>query len=136
MPSTPSFVEQFHIGIPREVTMDALEFLTPWKAPFAYYRTDTSPQDYACISFIDVIKNTETPDKILLARRSFINASTQHQNIQLALYSFRYIIKYLLYHLYLNDSFQLSDGSKAFSFIPCNVEMCPILIDNIQPIKS
>ena len=42
MPSTPSFVEQIHIGIPCEVTMDALEFPTPWKAPFAYYGTDFS----------------------------------------------------------------------------------------------
>lgn len=33
MPSTSSFVEQIHIGIPREATMDAhLELLTPWKA--------------------------------------------------------------------------------------------------------
>ena len=61
MPSTLSFIEQIHISIPREVTMDALEFLTPWKTPFAHYGTDTSPQDYACISFTDVIENTQTP---------------------------------------------------------------------------
>ena len=75
MPSTPSFVEQIHIGIPREATMDAhLELLTPWKAPFVYYGTDTSPHDYACTSFTDMIENTQTPGKIILARRSFINA--------------------------------------------------------------
>ena len=108
MPSTPSFVEQIHIGILCEATADAhLELLTPWKAPFAYYGTDTSPQDYACKSFTDVIRNTQIPGKILLARRSFTNASTQHQNIRLALYSFQYIIKHL-YYSYLYASLPLA----------------------------
>lgn len=106
MPLTQPFVKQIHIRIPREVTTDAhLESLTLWKAPFAYYGTDTSPQNYAYIGFTNVIENTQTPGKILLARRSFINASTQHQNIRPALYSLQYIIKNLLYYLYLNNSF-------------------------------
>lgn len=131
MPLTPSFVKQIHINIPREVTTDAhLESLTPCKTPFAYYGTDTSLENYAYIGFTNVIENTQTQVKFYWPGDGSLMLLLNTRIFGQLYIPFSILLETSFITYTLMTPFQLSDRSKAFSFI------LPIYMEKTQPMAK